>query len=71
MNWQGVEFRHEDATGKFMYENIGKTNNNGMAPTVFVLEHIYTDPQFPRVLSIKTMPYVGPSADFMGHFLPV
>ena len=48
LNWDGVEFRHQDAANKYMYPDIGKTNNNGMGPTVVVLEHIYTDAAFPK-----------------------
>ena len=49
LNWDGVEYRYpEDAAHKFLYPDIGKTNNNGMGPTVVVLEHIYTDPEFPK-----------------------
>ena len=55
LNWEGVEFRHQDATNKFMYPNIGKTNNNGMGPTVVVLEHIYTDREFPKVFRSQIM----------------
>ena len=49
LNWEGVGYRYpEEATHKFMYPDIGKTNNNGMGPTVEVLEHIYTDTHFPK-----------------------
>ncbi len=32
-------------------ENVGETNNNGLGYTVEVLEHIYTDPEFPKDLA--------------------
>ena len=30
---------------------MGETNNNGLGYTVEVLEHIYTDPEFPKDLA--------------------
>ena len=47
MNWEGVGFRHKDATDNFKFPNVGKTNNNGLKWTVEVLEAIYTNATFP------------------------
>ena len=34
--------------GEMKYENVIKTNNNGLGPTVEALEGVYTDSEFPR-----------------------
>ena len=34
LNWSGVGFRYEDSPGKFKYENVDKTTNNGLKYTV-------------------------------------
>merc|ERR1719210_2086290 len=47
LNWEGVGFRHKDATDNFKFPNVGKTNNNGLKWTVEVLEAIYTNATFP------------------------
>ena len=46
MNWEGVGVRFTNPK-KWEYQNVGKTNNNGLEWTVDVLEHVYTNPQFP------------------------
>ena len=51
INWVGVVFRFDDGTNKFKFENVGETNNNGLGYTVELLEHIYTDPEFPKNLA--------------------
>ena len=51
MNWEGVGVRNEDWTNTFAHENLVESNNNGLAYTVEVLEHIYTDAEFPRNLA--------------------
>ena len=48
LNWEGVGFRFEDSANQFKYENVIKTNNNGLGPTVEALEGIYTDSEFPK-----------------------
>ena len=49
LNWKGVDFRFDDAPDQFKYEDVSVTNNNNLQFTVEVLEHIYTDPEFPKV----------------------
>ena len=41
----------EDYTNTWEHENLDKSNNNGLAYTVEVLEHIYTDAEFPKNLA--------------------
>ena len=43
--------RADDLTNTWSGENVGETNNNGLGYTVEVLEHIYTDPEFPKDLA--------------------
>ena len=43
--------RADDLTNTLSGENVGETNNNGLGYTVEVLEHIYTDPEFPKDLA--------------------
>ena len=50
LNWEGVGFRFTEG-GKFKYENVHRTNNNGLGPTVEALEGIYTDREFPKYLA--------------------
>ena len=47
LNWEGVGFRFDDSTGKFKYDNVIRTNNNGLGPTVELLEGLYTNASFP------------------------
>ena len=49
LNWEGVGFRHTQGNPDYKYPDVGNTNNNGLGLTVLVLEHIYTDPKFPKV----------------------
>jgi len=51
LNWEGVGFRADDLHNTLSGENVGETNNNGLGYTVEVLEHIYTDPEFPKDLA--------------------
>ena len=50
MNWEGVGVRFANPK-KWEYQNVGKTNNNGLEWTVDVLEHVYTNPQFPKYMA--------------------
>ena len=43
--------RADDLHNTLSGENVGETNNNGLGYTVEVLEHIYTDPEFPKDLA--------------------
>ena len=47
LNWEGVGFRFTEGS-KFKYENVHRSNNNGLGLTVERLEGIYTDLEFPR-----------------------
>jgi len=51
LNWEGVGVRFEAGNNNFEFENVGETNNNGLGYTVEVLEHIYTDAEFPKDLA--------------------
>ena len=51
LNWEGVGVRHPDSTNTFSLPNVGQTNNNGLGPTVEVLEGIYTRPEFPSIIA--------------------
>ena len=48
LNWEGMGSRVAFKPYEFVYENVGKTNNNGLNFTVELLEHIYTDATFPK-----------------------
>ena len=43
--------RFDDLANTWKGENVGETNNNGLGYTVEVLEHIYTDSEFPKDLA--------------------
>jgi len=47
LNWHGMETMMEDAPNKKLYDDVKFTNNNGLGPTVELLEAIYTVPDFP------------------------
>ena len=49
LNWEGVGKEWEEAEFAYRNPDVGKTDNNGLGPTVVVLEQIYTDPEFPKV----------------------
>jgi len=50
LEWEGVGFQYKKEDlfiGKFKANTVGDGHNNGLGPTVEVLEAIYTDPDFP------------------------
>jgi len=47
LDWEGVGVMFDDAPNKKQYEDVKFTNNNGLRPTVEMLEAIYTTPDFP------------------------
>ena len=47
LNWSGVGVYYQDAPGEQLYEDVRFTDNNGLRPTVEVLEAVYTVPDFP------------------------
>ena len=47
LNLEVVGFRFDDAPNRFQYDNVIRTNNNGLGPTVEALEGLYTDASFP------------------------
>ena len=48
LNWKGVGTRIWDSTSSWKYPNVGQTSNNGLGPTVKVLEELYNNPKFPK-----------------------
>ena len=64
LNWHGVGVRFGDGANKWKFPDVGETNNNGLGPTVEVLEKIYTDKDFPKVkhsilFHLISLEYVG------------
>ena len=51
LNWEGMGFQFEGDGPRYVYENVGATNNNGLSDTVMVLEQLYTNKNFPKVTS--------------------
>ena len=47
LDWKGVGKYYEDAPGEQLYEDVRLTDNNGLRPTVEVLEAVYTVADFP------------------------
>merc|ERR1719350_622888 len=47
LNWEGMETIFDDAPNKKEYDDVKFTNNNGLRPTVELLEAIYEAPDFP------------------------
>ena len=45
--WEGMETIFDDAPNKKQYDDVKFTNNNGLRPTVELLEAIYVAPDFP------------------------
>ena len=64
LNWEGVGFVFDDAPGQRKYPDVGPTNNNGLECTVYFLEQIYIDRNYPAVgllensLIISTIKYI-------------
>ena len=48
LNWKGVGSRTWDSTNSWKYPNVGNTSNNGLGPTVQVLEELYNNRKFPK-----------------------
>ena len=48
LNWEGVGARFAAVPDSKAHDDVGLTNNNGLEWTVVALEHVYTDPSFPR-----------------------
>merc|ERR1719450_1113186 len=47
LNWKGVGMYYQDSPGEQLYEDVRFTDNNGLRPSVEVLEAVYTVPDFP------------------------
>ena len=47
LNWKGVGTFFEDKPGDQLYEDVTIGDNNGLRPTVEVMEAVYTDRNFP------------------------
>ena len=50
LNWEGVGKEYDESlVGQMLYDDIEFTNNNGLGPTVEVLEELYTNRLFPSI----------------------
>ena len=47
LNWSGMGTFFEDEPNEQLYEDVTVGDNNGLRPTVEVMEAVYTDPHFP------------------------
>ena len=48
LNWEGVGKEYDESlVGQMLYDDIEFTDNNGLGPTVEVLEEVYTNKYFP------------------------
>ena len=50
VSFEGMGFRYNDQSDdryEFLYDDVGKTNNNGLAFTIAIMEEIYTNPDYP------------------------
>ena len=47
LNWKGVGTYFEDKPGEQLYDDVSVGDNNGLRPTVEVMEAVFTDPKFP------------------------
>ena len=54
LNWKGVGKYYDDLPGSNAYEDVKSTDNNGLQPTVEMLEALYMVPDFPTQSPVLT-----------------
>ena len=61
LEWTGVGERFaRDELGKFLLNASDDGRNNGLQPTVEILEKIYTDPTFPQKVPMNVLTFIFP-----------